>query len=81
MLNNALRQTGWGGGELIQESWREAIRTRLRGIDWTRIVADVRPFLEIPGEVDLLTEETVFKVLGRQGDGSRMSLHPEGSPC
>lgn len=67
MLNNALHQTGWTGGELTQESWREAVRARFRDIDWTRILADVKPFLEIPGEVDLLTEETVVKVLGRQG--------------
>ena len=67
MLNNALRQTGWGGGELAEESWREAVLSRLRGIDWTRIIADVRPFLEIPKEVDLLTEETVLRVLGQRG--------------
>jgi hypothetical protein len=67
MLNNALRQTGWAGEELTEESWREAVRARFRDIEWTRILADVKPFLEIPGEVDLLTEETVVKVLGRQG--------------
>jgi len=66
MLNNALRQTGWPGGELHEEDWREAILARLRGIDWNRVAADVSPFLEIPAEVDLLTEDTVVSVLERQ---------------
>lgn len=67
MLNNALRQTGWAGGEVAEENWREAVLSRLRGVDWTRITADVRPFLEIPTEIGLLTEETVAGVLGRPG--------------
>jgi nucleotidyltransferase AbiEii toxin of type IV toxin-antitoxin system len=67
MLNNALRQTDWAGEELTAESWREAVLARLLGIDWTRVVADVSPFLEIPAEVGLLTEETVVSVLGQRG--------------
>lgn len=67
MLNNALRQTGWTGGDLTEESWREAVQARLQGTDWARIVADVSPFLEIPTEKDLLTEETVVRVLKQRG--------------
>ena len=67
MLNNALRQTGWPGEDLTEENWREAVLARLRGTDWGRIVGDVRSFLEIPTEEDLLTEETVVRVLGRRG--------------
>jgi hypothetical protein len=33
--------------------------------DWERIVADVRPFLESPGEADLLTQENLFLLMGR----------------
>jgi len=66
MLNNALRQTGWAGEDLKEESWREAVETRMRGADWHRIAADVRPFLEVPAELDLLTEETVVRVLERR---------------
>jgi hypothetical protein len=29
LLNNALQQTGWSGGPLTQETWREAIGARL----------------------------------------------------
>lgn len=67
MLNNALRQTGWPGEDLTQESWPEAVLARLQGSDWARVVADVSPFLEIPAEKDLLTEETVVRVLRQRG--------------
>lgn len=67
MLNNALRQTGWTGGELTEVTWRDAVLDRLQGADWTRIAGDVRPFLEIPSEEDLLTEETVVRVLNQRG--------------
>jgi hypothetical protein len=67
MLNNALHQTGWSGEALTPESWREAVLARLKDTDWGRVVADVKPFLEIPSEEDLLTEETVARVLKQRG--------------
>jgi len=63
MLNNALHQTGWQGEDLTETRWRDAVLTRMRGADWHRIAADVRPFLEVPAELDLLTEETVVHLL------------------
>jgi predicted nucleotidyltransferase component of viral defense system len=63
LLNNALRQTGWTGSPLTEANWRTVVRERLEGIDWDRIVADVRPFLEIASEVDLLTAQTVEQLL------------------
>jgi predicted nucleotidyltransferase component of viral defense system len=65
MLNNAMVQTGWVGEALTENRWREVVRARLRGIDWARIVADVGPFLEMPEEVSLLTEETALQLLSR----------------
>jgi hypothetical protein len=64
LLNNALRQTGWSGECLTEENWRRAVRDRLRGAEWDRVVADVRPFLEPSADVDLLTLENVLQVLG-----------------
>jgi len=63
MLNNALRQTGWKGGELTLERWRETIRRRLKTVKWDRALADVRPFLERRAEADLLTPENVMRLL------------------
>jgi hypothetical protein len=66
LLNNALRQTGWAHAPLTGRNWTEPVLERLRGIDWPRVVADVKPFLEVPAEVDLLTEEIVAGALMNQ---------------
>lgn len=63
LLNNALDQTGWSRGALTEDDWRGAIRERLEELDWTRIVADVRPFLESPSDVSLLTRENLDLLL------------------
>lgn len=57
LLNNALAQTGHPPLELAE--WRGAVRKRLEALDWPRIVSDVRPFLESPADVDLLTAENL----------------------
>jgi len=63
LLNNALRQTSWRGEPLIGDNWREAVRRRLQAISWDRVVADVRPFLELSADLALLTLENVMRVL------------------
>lgn len=65
LLNNALQQTGWSRGILTAESWRGAVSERLMEVDWTRIIADVRPFLESPSDVALLSRESLDLVLKR----------------
>jgi predicted nucleotidyltransferase component of viral defense system len=64
MLNNALAQTDWPGAPLTEATWREAVRARLREADWTRVAADVRPFLEPSADTALLTPENLARVLG-----------------
>lgn len=63
LLNNALTQTGWKQEPLTAADWRGAVRDRLEELDWTRIVADVRPFLESAGDVALLTRESLDLLL------------------
>ena len=63
MLNNALRQTGWAGEPLVPETWRRAARARLQEAVWGEIVADVRPFLEVNANVDLLTANNLERLL------------------
>jgi len=68
LLNNALRQNGWPGPTLTAETWRSVVAGRLTGLDWARIVADVRPFLEPNVSLDLLTQENLLRLLaGKQG--------------
>jgi hypothetical protein len=63
LLNNALAQTGWPGALLAQETWREAVRERLRTASWDQAVADVRPFLEPGADAGLLTPENLLGLL------------------
>jgi len=64
LLNNALRQTNWKGAELTADNWRTVMRNRLRQLDWNKVVADVRPFLEPGADSSLLTRDNVLRVLG-----------------
>jgi len=64
MLNNALRQSGWEGSPLTEANWRQRIRERLLELAWSRAVTDLRPFLESPEELDLLTLQNALRVLG-----------------
>ncbi len=63
LLGNALLQTGWQGAFPTPENWRELIYARLKGLDWKVALADVRPFLERPGEMELLTLENLARLL------------------
>lgn len=65
LLNNALAQTGWSRPPLTEADWRGAVRERLEGMEWPRIVSDVRPFLESPADMDLLTPESLDLLLGK----------------
>jgi hypothetical protein len=64
LLNNALRQTGWTGGLLTEDNWREAVRSRLEAVAWERVMSDVRPLLEPGADPTLLTFENMMRVLG-----------------
>jgi len=74
LLNNALRQTGWTKEPLTAISWPATVLGRLQGIDWERLVSDVRPFLENPAEAALLTREAFRALLeGRSREPGRKS--------
>jgi len=64
MLNNALAQTHWLGGELTEANWRERVRTHLRQFNWNGIMDDVRPFVEPGFDLSLLTLANLERVLG-----------------
>ena len=63
LLANALTQTGWQGSLPTSENWRGLIYDRLKALDWKAALADVRPFLEKPGEINLLTLENLGRLL------------------
>jgi hypothetical protein len=63
LLNNALEQTGWSGVRLTPDTWRGALRTRLKDISWKQVQADVEPFLISQQESALLTRENLDQLL------------------
>jgi len=63
LLNNALRQTGWGGELLSEARWRKAVGDRLAAVRWAAAVSDVRPFLEPSADPSLLTRENLLRLL------------------
>lgn len=50
MLNAALAQSGWQGEPLAPDNWKQHLRTRLEGLDWDQVTADVAPFILGPEE-------------------------------
>lgn len=65
LLNAALAQTGWRGGELTARTWRPALAARLDTLDWERAVSDLRPFLERREEIALVNRNDVLQLLER----------------
>ncbi|MPZ17421.1 MAG: hypothetical protein GEV06_05870 [Luteitalea sp.] len=63
LLREALRQTDWSGPLPDQITWREVVRSRLEDMNWSRVVSDVTPFLEVPTEVTMLTRENLLQLL------------------
>lgn len=67
LLRNALIQTHWAATMPEEDNWRSLIYDRLKSLDWGMALADVRPFLERPNEIDLLTMANFARLL-RQKD-------------
>ena len=63
LLNNALHQTGWNGGPVTEENWKDLISEKIDRLNWDRIMEDLRPFIENRSELALLTRENVKKQL------------------
>ena len=63
LLNNALHQTASSTAPLTQENWRDVVRQRVVTLDWSKVAADVRPFLEREAAVGIITRENVLRLL------------------
>lgn len=62
-LNNALRQTGWSRAPMTAASWRAAVLGRIRTLNWTQLVADVRPLLENPADLATVARENLVRLI------------------
>ncbi len=65
LLRSALAQTGWSGPVVTSGNWRRIVAMTMRGLDWGRARADVRPFLEREKEIDLVSLANVLRLLKR----------------
>ncbi|MBA4385658.1 MAG: hypothetical protein C0410_13045 [Anaerolinea sp.] len=63
LLNNALAQTNWNGGLLTEQNWKQQVWQRLKALNWSGIVDDVRPFVEPSFNLNLLTLESFKQIL------------------
>ena len=63
LLNASLKQTSWNGPLLIEKNWKEHLWKRLKDIDWDTAQDDVRPFLERERDIQLVTADTLKKLL------------------
>ncbi len=63
MLTRAVAQTqgevGWEG-----RMWRGRLRERLEQLDLSKVKADIAPFIERREELDVFSEEALFKLVG-----------------
>jgi hypothetical protein len=67
LLNAALAQTSRRGSILTADTWRAELRRRLATVDWPRARDDVRPFLERDRDVELISLETLDRLLADAG--------------
>jgi len=67
LLANALAQTGWRGPAVGPGTWRQILLERVTSLDWSTAIRDVEPFLEDPGDRQLLERDTILQELGRTG--------------
>jgi len=63
LLNNALKQTNWNGDILTELNWKDQILQRLKTLNWSGIVNDVRPFVEPNFDLNLLTFDNFTMIL------------------
>lgn len=63
LLNNALAQTNWDGEPLANKNWGERVWQKMKALNWSGIVDDVRPFVEPGFNLNLLTLENFKRIL------------------
>jgi predicted nucleotidyltransferase component of viral defense system len=63
LLNNALQQTGWQEATFTESNWRDIVAQHIQMLDWSRVMSDVSPFLELADEIHLLTEKNLLQLL------------------
>lgn len=62
-LNNALNQTGYDGRAVTPDNWKKCLLERAEGVQWSRVIEDVRPFLLDREDVKAFKKEFLIAAL------------------
>jgi predicted nucleotidyltransferase component of viral defense system len=63
LLNAALVQTSWDGPRLTETNWRKQLKNRIESLDWEKVRADVKPFLERERDLDLVKKDILIGLI------------------
>lgn len=67
LLRASLQQTGTDLDEEMVQGWRILVARRLETMNWSRVVEDVRAFLERTPDIELLTRKNLLSLLAGNG--------------
>ena len=62
LLQNALKQTGWGKEFPSKANWRDFLYKVIKEADWKKVKQDVENFLERPSDMDIFNQENILKL-------------------
>ena len=63
MLEAAIFQTERKRIKIDADNWKKLLREKILCVNFSNIVSDVEPFLEIPEEAELITKDNILKLL------------------
>ena len=64
MLEAAIFQTEGKRIKIDAANWKNLLREKILDINFSNVVSDIEPFLEIPEEAELITKDNILKLLG-----------------
>lgn len=64
MLNNTIGQTMRKPLRIDKKNWKDKLKGAIDNFDIEKAKDDIRRFLENRGEIELLTKENLYRLLG-----------------
>ncbi|MCX6986023.1 MAG: nucleotidyl transferase AbiEii/AbiGii toxin family protein, partial [Lentisphaerae bacterium] len=66
LLNAALKQTGWEGGQADKNNLKDILAKRMRDLRWSKVKDDLLPFLERPQDMEMVSCENCLKLISEK---------------
>lgn len=67
LLRAALEQTKTDSRKEAVQNWKTLVSSRMKKMDWSGIIEDVRPFLERTQDIEILTLDNLLSLLEQRG--------------